>query len=131
MEVRQMKRLQIASIAFALIAALSAGALAGPSSVTMDPPRDAAHPARNQQLLIDSNGSAMNALLFMAQGPGPKPTVILLHGLPGNERNLDLAQALRRVGWNVLTFTYRGAWGSEGRFSLTNAIEDGEAALAF
>ena len=73
----------------------------------------------------------MNALLFAAQGDGPKPTVILLHGLPGNERNLDLAQALRRVGWNVLTFTYRGAWGSDGKFILGNAIEDGEAALAF
>ena len=101
------------------------------ASVTVDPPRDVRFPARNQQLVIRSGGSDMNALLFAAQGEGPKPTVILLHGLPGNERNLDLAQALRRVGWNVLTFTYRGAWGSEGKFSLGNAIEDGEAALAF
>jgi len=100
-------------------------------SVTVDPPRDTQYPASNQQLLIPSGGSAMNALLFKAQGEGPKPTMILLHGLPGNERNLDLAQALRRVGWNVLTFTYRGAWGSEGKFSLAGALEDGSAALAF
>ena len=33
-------------------------------------PRDAAHPARNQQLLIRSGGSDMNAFLFLAQGPG-------------------------------------------------------------
>lgn len=69
--------------------------------------------------------------LFAAQGEGPKPTIILLHGLPGNERNLDLAQALRRVGWNVLTFTYRGAWGSGGNFSLRGALDDSQAALDF
>ena len=42
-----------------------------------------------------------------------------MHGLPGNERNLDLAQAIRRAGWDVLTFTYRGAWGSPGDFSIS------------
>jgi pimeloyl-ACP methyl ester carboxylesterase len=112
--------------------AVGPAALAQPTaSVVVDPPRDAAHPARNQQLLIDSHGAGLNALLFVAQGAGPHPTVILLHGLPGNERNLDLAQALRRVGWNVLTFTYRGAWGSPGTFTLANGYEDAEAALAF
>ena len=73
----------------------------------------------------------MNALLFAASGAGPKPTLILMHGLPGNERNLDLAQAVRRAGWNVLTFTYRGAWGSPGNFSIHGAVEDAAAALAF
>ena len=118
-------------IALALIPA-STGAQPSPTvSVTADPPRDAKFPAANRQLVIPSAGSDMNALLFAAQGDGPKPTIILLHGLPGNERNLDLAQALRRVGWNVLTFTYRGAWGSAGHFSLRNALEDSQAALDF
>src|SRR4051812_30789322 len=105
-----------------------AGAL---HAVTHDPPRDAAHPARNRQLVIESHGSQMNALFFLAAGAGPHPTMLLLHGLPGNERNLDLAQAVRRAGWNVLTFTYRGAWGSEGDFSISNALEDTRAAMAF
>ena len=73
----------------------------------------------------------MNALFFLAAGAGPHPTMLLLHGLPGNERNLDLAQAVRRAGWNVLTFTYRGAWGSEGDFSISNAFEDTRAAMDF
>ena len=73
----------------------------------------------------------MNALFFLAAGEGPKPTMLLLHGLPGNERNLDLAQAVRRAGWNVLTFTYRGAWGSEGTFSIQHAMADAQSALAF
>ena len=101
------------------------------NAATVDPPRDAAHPAANRQLVIASRGSEMNALFLLASGAGPKPTMLLLHGPPGNERNLDLAQAVRRAGWNVLTFTYRGAWGSQGTFSIQHALEDAQAALAF
>jgi pimeloyl-ACP methyl ester carboxylesterase len=117
---------------FALLAGGSVGSAApvtGP--VIADPSRDSAHPAHNQQLLVPSHGVGMNALLFQASGAGPHPTVILMHGLPGNERNLDLAQAVRRAGWDVLTFTYRGAWGSAGDFSISNAMEDTVAALEF
>jgi pimeloyl-ACP methyl ester carboxylesterase len=109
------------------------------AQVLADPPRHPTHPARNRQLVIPSGPvvaalgrpAEMNALFFLAAGEGPKPTMLLLHGLPGNERNLDLAQAVRRAGWNVLAFTYRGAWGSEGIFSIGAAIEDTRAALAF
>ncbi|MFN3725654.1 MAG: alpha/beta hydrolase family protein [Allosphingosinicella sp.] len=110
---------------------------AGEIAVAADPPRHPTHPARNRQLVIPSGPvrpelgrpAEMNALMFQAAGPGPHPTLLLLHGLPGNERNLDLAQAARRAGWNVLTFTYRGAWGSEGTFSFQHAVADTEAAL--
>jgi uncharacterized protein len=112
-------------------AARSSAAPALPRAVIADPPRDAAHPARNRQALILSHGDGMNALFLLAAGSGPKPTLVLLHGLPGNEQNLDLAQAVRRAGWNVLTLHYRGSWGSPGRFSLAGAGEDVEAALAF
>ncbi|MFC2164223.1 alpha/beta hydrolase family protein [Acidobacteriota bacterium] len=71
-----------------------------------------------------SDGKRLNGIIYLAQGQGPHPTVLLLHGLPGNERNLDLAQVLRRAGWNVVFFHYRGAWGSEGHFSFTNCVED-------
>ena len=99
-----------------------AAAAAAPCSA-VDPPRNMAHPTHNQQLLIPSGGVGLNAVLFAGAGAGPHPTVILMHGLPGNERNLDLAQAIRRCGWDVLTFTYRGAWGSPGDFSISNAME--------
>jgi pimeloyl-ACP methyl ester carboxylesterase len=95
-----------------------------------DPDRDSAHPARNRQLLVPSHGVGLNALFLLAAGDKPKPTMLLLHGLPGNEQNLDLAQAVRRKGWNVLTLHYRGSWGSPGTFSIANAIEDAEAAMA-
>jgi pimeloyl-ACP methyl ester carboxylesterase len=121
-----------------ILAAVASLALATPvaaaprhGSAIVDPPRDAAFPAHNQQLLIPSHGVGLNALLFVAAGKGPHRTVILMHGLPGNERNLDLAQAMRRAGWDVLTFTYRGAWGSPGDFSIAHSMEDTQAALDF
>ena len=114
-----------------LLALQSLAAAPVPHAVIADPPRDSAHPAHNQQLLIPADGLGLNAVLFSASGAGPHPTVILAHGLPGNERNLDLAQAIRRAGWDVLTFTYRGSWGSPGGFSIAGAMSDTSAALAF
>jgi pimeloyl-ACP methyl ester carboxylesterase len=63
-------------------------------------------------------------IIYKANGLQKHPTLILLHGYPGNERNLDLAQVVRGRGWNVIYFNYRGAWGSEGKFSFTNCVED-------
>ncbi|WP_281848838.1 alpha/beta hydrolase [Dyella sp. GSA-30] len=73
----------------------------------------------------------MNALVYVAAGVGPHPTVILLHGFPGNERNLDLAQDMRRAGWDVLYFNYRGSWGSSGDFSFSHGIDDVAAVIAY
>jgi uncharacterized protein len=102
-----------------------------PSSVVSDPVPDLAHPPRSAQVLVPSHGSGMNALFYLAGGVGPHPTMVLLHGFPGNEQNLDLAQAIRRAGWNVLTLHYRGAWGSPGIFSIGHVLEDADAAVAF
>ena len=89
----------------------------------------AAYPPEMRELSFDSGGSKLNGLMYVANGPGPHPTVILLHGYAGNERNLDLAQAMRRDGKNVLYFNYRGTWGSGGEFSISHALEDVAKAL--
>jgi len=118
-----------------LIVSLLAGAAAAIAQgdpVSMDPPLlDREHPPALLETGFDSHGSRLNAIVYLAQGEGPHPTVVLLHGYPGNEKNLDLAQVLRRAGWNVLFFHYRGAWGSEGTYSVGNSLEDVESALAF
>jgi pimeloyl-ACP methyl ester carboxylesterase len=54
-----------------------------------------------------------------------------LHGYPGNERNLDLAQVVRANGWNVIYFNYRGSWGSQGEFSFKHCVEDVVNVVAF
>jgi uncharacterized protein len=102
-----------------------------PPSVISDPAPDAQYPPRSAQVLVPSHGSGMNALFYLAGGAGPHPTIVLLHGFPGNEQNLDLAQAIRRAGWNVLTLHYRGAWGSPGDFSIAHVLEDADAAVSF
>jgi uncharacterized protein len=80
---------------------------------------------------IMSHGSRLNAIIYLAGGKGLHGTVLLMHGFPGNEQNLDLAFSLRRAGWNVLFPHYRGSWGSAGNFSFTNSIEDTQAAVDF
>ncbi|MFN8372111.1 MAG: alpha/beta fold hydrolase [Anaerolineae bacterium] len=99
--------------------------------ISHDPLYDHAHPPHNIPVLIPSHGENMLGVLFVTQGAAPHPTILLLHGFPGNERNFDLAQILRRAGWNVLLFHYRGAWGSPGDFTFSHVLEDTHAALAY
>lgn len=121
-------------ILFTLIAAagLAGCATLPPSSFAhRDPPIDPVHPASMTAFVLPSGDGAMNALLYLAAGEGPHPALLLLHGFPGNEQNLDLAQAARRAGWTVLTLHYRGSWGSPGAFSFDNAAADAATALAY
>lgn len=92
---------------------------------------DADHPPALVELNFQSQGDRLNGIAYLASGEGPHPTVVLLHGYPGNEKNLDLAQDMRSAGFNVLFFHYRGAWGSEGDYSLTHLIEDVSAATDY
>ena len=59
------------------------------------------------------------------------PVVILCHGFPGQEQNIDLAQALRRAGFITIYFWYRGVWGSHGEYSFSHIIEDVAAVVDF
>ena len=98
----------------------------------MDPPAvDSAQPPRLAEIAFRSAGERLNGLIYVAAGAGPHPIVLLLHGNPGNERSLDVAQAIRRAGTSVLYFDYRGNWGSGGTFSRTHALEDVAAALSW
>lgn len=99
--------------------------------VAEDPEFDSAYPPAIEELAFDSGGYRLPGLVYVAAGAGPHPTVVLLHGIPGNEKNLDLAQVLRRAGFNVLFFHYRGAWGAEGDYSVLTVDDDALAALAF
>ena len=102
-----------------------------PAAIYTDPPSDKAHPAAMEVVHIPSGGVRINGVVYVAAGAGPHPTVILCHGLPGNEKNLDLAQAMRRAGWIVVTFNYRGSWGSPGDYRFAQNLEDAAAVLAF
>lgn len=129
-----MRQLVLAALAAASLAAgpaLARQPAALPAAIATDPPADAAHPARSEVLHIPSAGVEINGLAYIPAGAGPHPTLVLLHGLPGNEKNLDLAQAVRRAGWMVVTFNYRGSWGSPGKFSFAGNIDDAGAVAAY
>src|ERR1700722_6575363 len=124
----------IRSVVFLLCAALAGSAALAqsvPSAISTDPQPDKLHPAKMTVLHIPSHGVSINGLVYQPSGAGPHPTLIICHGLPGNEKNLDLAQAVRRSGWNAVTFNYRGSWGSPGKFSFSQNLEDADAVLAF
>jgi acetyl esterase/lipase len=121
----------------AALAALSAAAAAHvppaeiKPAIYTDPPHDKAHPPGMQVLHIPSGQVKLNGVAYTPAGAGPHPVLVLMHGLPGNEKNLDLAQAARRAGWVAVTFNYRGSWGSPGRFSFAGNLDDARAVLAW
>jgi uncharacterized protein len=102
-----------------------------PAALATEPAPDKTHPAAFETFQLPSHGSLLNAFVYIAAGAGPHPAVLLLHGFPGNEKNIDIAQSLRRAGYDVLYFDYRGSWGSPGDFSFTHCIEDVQSAIAY
>ena len=80
-------------------------------------------------IAVPSEAAILYGGLYVAEGDGPAPSVVLLHGLPGHEQNLDLAQRLRTLGITVCFFHYRGSWGSEGEFALHHALADAQCVV--
>ena len=78
----------------------------------------------SKSLKVMGRRGKLPVLLNQPMGDGPHPTVLICHGYPGFEQHLDLAQALRRVGFCVATFHYSGSWGADGDFSFANCLED-------
>jgi len=109
----------------------SARAQSVPAAIFTDPAPDKAHPAKMTVLHIPTHGALINGVVYQASGAGVHPTIVICHGLPGNEKNLDLAQAARRAGWNAVTFNYRGSWGSPGKFRFAQNLEDAAAVLEY
>ena len=84
-----------------------------------------------QQMVLPSHGSMLLGVFYLAAGNEPHPTAIILHGFPGFEQNLDLAQTMRAHGWNVLAVHYRGSWGVKGDFSFLHSAEDADTEVRF
>ena len=88
-------------------------------------------PAATRQMVLPSHGSNLLGVFYLAAGSQPHPTALILHGFPGYEQNLDIAQFLRARGWNVLAMHYRGSWGVKGDFSFQHAAEDADTEVQF
>ncbi len=110
-------------LVFAIFIATSLSAQSD-SIVIRDIKWDKDSPAGSTELFIPSDNVLLAGVIYRANGPAKHPTLLLLHGYPGNERNLDIAQVVRAMGWNVIYFNYRGSWGSQGKFTLMHCVED-------
>jgi uncharacterized protein len=88
-------------------------------------------PASTRQMTIPSHGSMLLGVFYLAAGGNLHPTALVLHGFPGFEQNLDIAQTLRANGWDVLAMHYRGSWGVKGDFSFEHAAEDADTEVQF
>lgn len=53
-----------------------------------------------------------------------RPCVLMFHGFAGFGRFDDVGQALCRAGCVVLIPHHRGAWGSQGKYSVSNCVQD-------
>lgn len=100
--------------------------------VLNDPPKTEI-PCENVDFTICMEQSNIYGCLLRAGGSinEKHPLVIMLHGIPGHEKNLDLAQALRRTGVHVAYFSYRGCWGSQGEYAISHLVPDACVVLSY
>lgn len=96
-----------------------------------DPVQDLENPPQEIEILLKGKRGTLLTMLFTPKGAGPHPAVLLFHGFPGNEQMLDAGYAFRRIGFNVITFHYSGCYGSEGKYSLLNDLDDARTLLEF
>ncbi len=81
---------------------------------------------------LRNNGVKLDAKFYPVDKTGKVPTVILLHGFPGNQSSpLGLAEKLNAAGFNILVFNYQGSYLSEGNFGFDNCIDNVGVAFDF
>ena len=88
---------------------------------------EAVEPAHGTYIVIDSHGSRIFGRLLLPDffdKESRAPVVLMLHGHPGGDKNLDIGEALRANGFAVAVISYRGVWGSHGDYLLSHNIED-------
>ncbi|HEV2530816.1 alpha/beta hydrolase family protein [Phenylobacterium sp.] len=128
------KTIRAGGLCAIIMSLLTVGHAAGqtlPAAIGSDPPADMQHPASTAGLLIPSHGVTLDARLYSASGQGPHPTLVMFDGLPGWHTQADIDMAVRRAGWHVLVFHYRGLWGAPGKFSIRHSMEDAAAAVNY
>lgn len=94
---------------FAILATLNATAASAqsvPPAIFTDPPADAAHPAKMTVLHIPTHGLQINGIVYQPSGAGLHPTLVICHGLPGNEKiSISRKLSAARVGMQSHSIT--------------------------
>ena len=77
-------------------------------------------------LVLKSDGAEIYGQILIPDrsfGAG-RPCVLMFHGFAGFGRFDDVGQALCRAGCVVLIPHHRGAWGSQGKYTVSNCVQD-------
>lgn len=88
---------------------------------------------KNQFSLNGKRGN-LDCLLFEPEYSASVPhrgSFLFLPGMPGTDRNDDIAADLCRKGFRVLCLSYSGSCGSDGSYSIEHMLEDSETAYRF
>ncbi len=103
-------------------------------TIRYDPDPDVLVKPYNEALQIDSCGDIVFGRVLHPEFNDEKslsPAVLMLHGQPGGDKNMDLAEWFRSNGFTVMVFSYRGVWGSHGYYCLSHNIEDAKNVAAY
>jgi len=72
-----------------------------------------------ENIEFTSGKNTLIGRMYRPEGRARKAAVAICHGYPGDTKNMDLAEELAFNGIVTLIFYYQGAWGSDGKYSLT------------
>lgn len=98
----------------------------------VEPPERVGLAAAEQVTFRTADGVDLGAWFVPAAAGPPRGTVIVFNGNAGNRSyRAALASALRRAGYSVLLFDYRGFGGNPGSPSEAGLLEDARAARRY
>ena len=111
------------NLIFAMVAAMAIAAVGADEYYATE-----AELPRIDALVFKSEGSLIygQVLVPASRFAGARPCVIFCHGFAGFTRWDDVAHDLCRAGVAVVIPHHRGAWGSEGEYTVTGCIRDAE-----
>lgn len=100
--------------------------------VTTDPcVRDPLYPPYFASTSFMSDGTAVQATIWVAQGKGAKGCVVISPQIYGGENVESAIPALQSAGIHVLTFHPRGMYDNRNRYTIGGAVDDIHAAVAW
>lgn len=96
--------------------------------------KDIKETGMEKQISLAGKRGDLRCLLFEPECSASIPhrgSFLFLPGMPGTDRNEDIAADLMRQGFRVLCLSYSGSCGSAGSYSIQHMLEDSETAYRF
>lgn len=79
---------------------------------------------------VSSDGATLRAMMHVAAGSGPRPTVVSIKGFPGNDSQ-DFPKFMQSKGVNAVAMNLRGQLESDGQYTLGGSPSDVAAVVTY